>query len=292
MKHLSYMLMTLGTGITLYCANGTLTQGGWWSSSRSVNVTLDGKKETSEIVLLDELNKPNTTLSFYDRQSLPYGNHQVTVLIVEEKTPPWAAMVFDYALVNDTIPSQRSLVLVFMSHKVAYSQFIRSSNAGAAAGGVVGGLAVLGMIAGTFIIIRRKRARHGREITELDPEPKQVILNSTSEDEENSYPVLPSPNTPVTMSQTNISNRSEVDTLRPVLRERLAEDTPDVPTPILTDDQIDSAAMLLSTGVRATDVARMMESLRAEKLAGAQESRDDDVVTVLPSYESYDGVDD
>jgi len=195
----------------------------------------------------------------------------VTVLIVQEKTPPWAAMAFDYALVNDTIPSQRS------------------SNADATAGGVVGGLAVLGMIAGTFFIIRRKRARHGREITELDPEPKQVILNSTSEDEENSYPVLPSPNTPVTMSQTNISNRSEVDTLRPVLRERLA---PDVPTPILTDDQIDSAAMLLSTGVRATDVARMMESLRAEKLAGAQESRDDDVVTVLPSYESYDGVDD
>ena len=63
----------------------------------------------------------------------------------------------------------------------------------------------------------------------------------------------------------------------------------DISTVQLTDEEIDSVARLLRTGVPATDVARVMESMRADRAARAQGLGDSDVGTAPPDYDAIDG---
>jgi hypothetical protein len=67
----------------------------------------------------------------------------------------------------------------------------------------------------------------------------------------------------------------------------------DTSTAQLTDGEIDSVARLLRSGVPAAEVARVIESLRADGAARAQGLRNgddgDDVSTAPPCYDAIDG---
>jgi hypothetical protein len=92
------MLTTIGTGITLY------TFGPTWGLA---NVTLDGRLDMTQTVNLGDFISPKTLL-FYDRRSLPYENHNVTVLVFDSdniNTPSGQRItfMFDYAAVNERL---------------------------------------------------------------------------------------------------------------------------------------------------------------------------------------------
>jgi len=307
--------------------------------------------------------------AFYNIQSLPSGNHFVTVLLLTAN--PFTQFNFDYAAVNQTTPVPAS------------SNHSNHSKLGITVGAAVGASAVIliAMLV-AFICVRRKKPKRTLEKTDLDPEP---IFDSSYEDEGNSRPVLPSFGTTATLSHTTISSPFQIDTIStpvsgPGLRQDLTYAGPDTPSSLanvtsdsnpswsqrlphvvlappplhssvahansaskndrfsaadthppttlpasnlpaahassgaapaqltqrewlaaanmqdtlttqLTDGEIDSVARLLRSGVPATEVARVMESLRADGAARAQGSRnsDDGLSTAPPCYDAIDG---
>ena len=87
---------TPGSGITLYAAHD--------HDNINVNITLDGNSSTvtTKAIPPDPSQKESYNVAIYDIQSLPFGDHNVTV-----RNLPWAVdgtnqLWFDYAIVNDT----------------------------------------------------------------------------------------------------------------------------------------------------------------------------------------------
>jgi hypothetical protein len=96
------MLVAAGTGITLYAASAN-------DAGTNLNVTLDGWPNSTTTVSANDLNV-TYSISFYDIQSLPYGNHNVTVLLLDARDGP-THFGFDYAAINDTIPVLSSSIV-------------------------------------------------------------------------------------------------------------------------------------------------------------------------------------
>jgi hypothetical protein len=73
-----------------------------------VNVTLDGKLNSTMTTTLSGDQSPLSSISpfaLYDVQLLPYGNHDVTVLLLDWTAGGDTILYFDHAVVNDTTPS-------------------------------------------------------------------------------------------------------------------------------------------------------------------------------------------
>jgi hypothetical protein len=88
------MLIAAGVGITLY---GSFYSG----ESINVNVTLDGGlNSTTPFVAY----VTGPSISFYDLQSLPYKDHNATVLVLSGANNQYPNIFFDYAVVNNTSP--------------------------------------------------------------------------------------------------------------------------------------------------------------------------------------------
>ena len=143
----------LGSGIVLYVSHVL--------DNINVNITLDKNTTTTRTF---PPNYPSSSYNFslYDIQLLPFGNHEVTVLILDWITGnTFSTLWFDYAAVNDTIPSTiqspnpnssgsgtgsgSSLVAIDLSRSHTYT-FIYSPNVGAIVGGTVGGLLAIGVV--------------------------------------------------------------------------------------------------------------------------------------------------
>src|SRR6267154_5952379 len=96
-KSLSLMSVILGSGIVLYLSHD--------SDNINVNITLD-KYTTTTRTFPPNFPSSSYNFSLYDFQLLPFGNHEVTVLILDWITGnTFSTLWFDYAAVNDTIPS-------------------------------------------------------------------------------------------------------------------------------------------------------------------------------------------
>src|ERR1700691_529824 len=98
-KYRSFMQTTVpGSGITLYVAHE--------SDNVNVSITLDGDPSSTTMrKLLNNSTIELYNVSIYDNQSLPFGNHKVTVLLLSWVTGGESSLWFDYAAVNDTKPS-------------------------------------------------------------------------------------------------------------------------------------------------------------------------------------------
>jgi hypothetical protein len=91
------MLIAAGVGITLY--------GSFYSGQAiSANVTLDGDtNSTTTTPFVASATGPS--FSFFDVQSLPYKDHNATVLLYNGTNNQYPNIYFDYVAVNDTSSS-------------------------------------------------------------------------------------------------------------------------------------------------------------------------------------------
>jgi hypothetical protein len=84
-----------GSGVTLYVE---------WNEYLNASITLDGNLDPT-LRKADGPLPPDSTgaynFSLYDVQSLPFGNHEVTVSVLDFSPSQKGAISFDYAAVND-----------------------------------------------------------------------------------------------------------------------------------------------------------------------------------------------
>jgi hypothetical protein len=88
------MPTTPGSGITLYVE---------WNEYLNASITLDGNPDPT-LRKVDARLPPDTggyNISLYEVQSLPFGNHEVTVSVLDFSPFQKGAISFDYAAVND-----------------------------------------------------------------------------------------------------------------------------------------------------------------------------------------------
>jgi len=75
-----------------------------------VNITLDeNPNSTTTYTHAAGTAMEMYNISLYNVQSLPFGYHEVDVLLLDWNTGGESALLFDYAAVNDTQPSPNSL---------------------------------------------------------------------------------------------------------------------------------------------------------------------------------------
>lgn len=81
-----------------------------------VNITLDeNPNSTTTYTHTAGTAMEMYNISLYNVQSLPFGYHEVDVLLLDWNTGGESALWFDYAAVNDTQPSPNSLASAFIN---------------------------------------------------------------------------------------------------------------------------------------------------------------------------------
>lgn len=277
----------LGSGIVLYVSHVL--------DNINVNITLDKNTTTTRTF---PPNYPSSSYNFslYDIQLLPFGNHEVTVLILDWITGnTFSTLWFDYAAVNDTIPSTiqspnpnssgsgsgsgSSLVAIDLSRSHTYT-FIYSPNVGAIVGGTVGGLLAIGVVIAMLLCFRRRRRKLQMEKLDAVPQPLALDWDSMGEGNLHASSLLPTvhateaattvPDPPGVPSTTTASpDVASLDHFQPspqptsnkmrlipnVLHSTQNEQ--------LTDDQADLVSDLWRANVAAADIARVIERMRA-----------------------------
>jgi hypothetical protein len=99
------MLTCQGTGITLYTAQLGIRPG---PLAVNVQLTLDGDTSSAQTKTSTYTGSANSSnIVLYDMQSLPYGNHNVTAVLLGNGTGQ-SVLWFDYAVVNETTPGPSS----------------------------------------------------------------------------------------------------------------------------------------------------------------------------------------
>ena len=99
-KYLLLMPTAPGSGITLYVAHE--------NESVNASITLDGNSSSAtKQTLLNNSTVELYNITLYDIQSLPFGDHEVTVAMLGWVTGGDSQLWFDYAAVNDSHPSPK-----------------------------------------------------------------------------------------------------------------------------------------------------------------------------------------
>ena len=75
----------------------------------NLNVTIDGNPHLTTTVVFGAQTQTYDG-SFYNIQSMPSGNHQVTLLLLDWITGGNSVLWFDYAAINETFISPSSAV--------------------------------------------------------------------------------------------------------------------------------------------------------------------------------------
>jgi len=271
-----------GSGITLYVAHG--------GDNVNASITLDGNSSSTTVTTILESGNPVETynVSLYNVQSLPYGSHVITVLLLDLTGGIGSSCWFDYAMVNDTPSSPPALSPSPSATSSPSSVPQRPHKSfGAIIGGIAGGVSVIAVIIAATFGCRRRR----KHVQMWDRDREDLFSESGEELNPQlalSYAAVPFPsapsaeNTPDPLSSvTSAPFTGSLKHLTPTRPDSPFIPTSSVtdPTPLvlsqfsdpsgktisdnqLTDQQIDFVRDLGSANVPAEDIARVIKRMK------------------------------